>query len=125
MKDGRVLATFGTPGLDVQPQAMVQFLVNVIDFGMDPQAAIEAPRVATGSFPHSSFPHPYFPGRVYAEGRISRDVLDELSRRGHQIEEWPDWMPLAGALCAAVVDHENDSITGAADPRRVGYAIAW
>jgi len=125
LKDGHVAAVYGTPGLDVQPQAMVQFLINVIDFGMDPQSAIETPRVATASFPHSSHPHPYFPGVVQAEGRISNEILNELMRRGHQVERWPDWMPRAGSLCAVVVDHESGALTGAADPRRVGYASAW
>ena len=71
MKDGKLAMVFGTPGLDVQPQAMVQLLVNTIDFGMDPQAAIEAPRVATYNFPASSHPHAYEPGKLCAEGRIA------------------------------------------------------
>lgn len=125
MRDGQVIAPFGTPGNDVQPQAMVQFVVNLIDFGMDPQAAVEAPRIATFSFPRSTHPHPYSPGLFNAEARISDDVLTDLAGRGHQVEPWPAWAAPAGSLTAVVVDHETGTITGAADPRRVAYAAGW
>lgn len=125
MKDGRVFAPYGTPGNDVQPQAMVQLVVDLIDFGMDPQAAVEAPRVATFSYPRSSHPHPYSPGLLNAEGRLPKDVLAELARRGHRVEAWPDWEPRAGSLCTVVIDQEQGLRTGAADPRRLAYAIGW
>ena len=60
---------------------MVQLLVNTIDFGMDPQAAIEAPRVATYNFPASSHPHAYEPGKLCAEGRIPAGTLSGSRRR--------------------------------------------
>jgi gamma-glutamyltranspeptidase/glutathione hydrolase len=125
MKDGRLFAPYGTPGNDVQPQAMVQLLVNMVDFGMDPQAAVEAPRVASFNYPRSSSPHPYSPGLVNAESRISANVLSELDHMGHRIEAWSDWEARAGSLCTVVVDHERGMLTGAADPRRMAYAIGW
>ncbi len=125
MRDGHLFAPYGTPGNDVQPQAMVQFAVNVIDFGLDPQAAIEAPRVSTYGFPQTTHPHPYTPGLVRAEGRIPDDVLAELARRGHRVERWPDFSALAGSLCSIVVDRRHGTLTGGADPRRVAYAMGW
>lgn len=125
MRDGKVVAPYGTPGGDVQPQAMVQFLVNLIDFGMDPQAAIEAPRVATYSFPDSFHPHTYAPGLVKAEERIPDEVLTELERRGHRVERWGEFVRAAGSLCAVVVDEGAGALLGAADPRRSGYAMGW
>jgi gamma-glutamyltranspeptidase/glutathione hydrolase len=125
MRDGKVFAPYGTPGNDVQPQAMVQLAVNLIDFGLDPQAAIEAPRVASYGFPQSSHPHPYIPGLVSAEGRLPDAVLAELARRGHRVERWPDWSARAGSLCTIVVDSENGALTAGADPRRVAYAMGW
>ncbi len=86
MRDGKVISPYGTPGGDVQPQAMVQFVVNLIDFGMDPQAALEAPRVPPSTSPNRFYPFPYRPGLVLAEGRLSDDVLEELRSRGHLIE---------------------------------------
>src|SRR5262249_26280332 len=125
MRDGKVFAPYGTPGLDVQPQAMVQVAVNLIDFGLDAQAALEAPRVATFSFPLSSHPHAYTPGVVRAEARIARPVLEELARRGHRVELWPEWEPRAGSVCTVVADQERSVLVGGADPRRNAYAIGW
>lgn len=125
MKDGKVFAPYGTPGSDVQPQAMVQLAVNLIDFGMDPQAAVEAPRIASYSYPRSDHPHPYAPGQLNAEPRIPDDVLTELERRGHKLERWPIWTPRAGSLCTIVVDRENEMLIGGADPRRISYAMGW
>jgi gamma-glutamyltranspeptidase/glutathione hydrolase len=125
MRGDRVFAPYGTPGGDVQPQAMVQLATSLIDFGMDPQAAIEAPRVASYSFPESFYPFTYRPGLVMAEARIPGDVLDDLRRRGHDIELWPEWSAAAGALCTVVVDEANGALLGAADPRRMAYAMGW
>ena len=125
MKDGHVAMVYGTPGLDVQPQAMVQFLLNVLDYGLGVQEAIEAPRVATYSFPASSHPHPYHPGLLRAEARIPAEVRSELARMGHRVEAWPEWMPKAGALCAALLDPGERVLAGGADPRRVAYAVGW
>ncbi len=125
MKEGKLFAPYGTPGNDVQPQAMVQLAVNLIDFGLDPQAAIEAPRVASYGFPQTTHPHPYLPGVVRAEERLPEPVLAELARRGHTVERWPEWSALAGSLCTIVVDEQHGTLTGGADPRRVAYAMGW
>jgi gamma-glutamyltranspeptidase/glutathione hydrolase len=125
MKDGRAFAPYGTPGHDVQPQAMVQMLLNIIDYGMDPQEAVEAPRVATYSFPMSVHPHPHSPGVVRAEARIPEMTIDLLGRLGHKMEPWPEWTPKAGALCTIILDPHARILTGAADPRRLAYAIGW
>jgi gamma-glutamyltranspeptidase/glutathione hydrolase len=125
MRGDRVFAPYGTPGGDVQPQAMVQLVTNLIDFGMDPQAAIEAPRLASYSFPESFYPFPYRPGLVLAESRIPGAVIEELRRRGHNVELWPEWSAAAGALCTIVVDEANRALLGAADPRRTAYAMGW
>ncbi|HEY7036153.1 MAG TPA: gamma-glutamyltransferase family protein [Thermomicrobiales bacterium] len=125
MRDGRVVSPYGTPGGDAQPQAMVQFVVNLIDFGMDPQAAIEAPRVTSFSFPNSFHPHAYLPDLVMAEARIPAAVLDDLRQRGHDVQLWPEWSAISGSLSAVVVDRVHGTLLGAADPRRVAYALGW
>ncbi len=125
LRDGNLFAPYGTPGNDTQPQAMVQFVVNLLDHRMNPQEAVESPRVATYSFPRSSHPHPYTPGLAYAESRISRPVIEELRRRGHAIQMWPDLAAPAGSLCSIVIDSATGFLTGAADPRRLAYAIGW
>jgi len=123
LKDGRLVMPYGTPGNDVQPQAMVQFLVNVIDYGMDVQQAVEAPRCATFSFPRSSDPHPYYRGLAYLESRAPSDVAQKLVALGHDLRSWPEWTGTAGTLSAARMDADTGVLHGAADPRRVAYAI--
>jgi gamma-glutamyltranspeptidase/glutathione hydrolase len=118
------LMPFGTPGGDVQIQAMLQVLLNVLHFGMDLQSAIEAPRVASYSFPSSFAPFEYFPGRLAVEARIEPRARDALAARGHQIKDWPDWTWLAGSVEAVLTDPETGLIAAGADPRRPAYAIA-
>lgn len=123
LKDGRLVMPYGTPGNDMQPQAMVQFLVNLIDYGMNPQQAIDAPRCATFSFPRSSDPHPYTPGLCHLEARIEPSIAESLLRMGHQLRMWPEWAKAAGSLGTIRVDHEHGVLHGAADPRRLAYAM--
>ena len=115
---------FGTPGGDVQTQAMLQVLLNILQFGMEPQDAIEAPRVASYSFPSSFAPFEYFPGRLAVEGRIDQATRDALAARGHEIRDWPDWTWLAGSVEAIVSNPETGMLAAGADPRRPAYAIA-
>jgi gamma-glutamyltranspeptidase/glutathione hydrolase len=116
---------FGTPGGDVQAQAMLQVFLNINVFGMAPQDAIEAPRFANYSYPGSFEPHPYFPGRLQIESRIERAVGDELAQRGHDVHWWDDYIWKAGAVCAIVADHKNGVLHGGADPRRPAYVLGW
>ena len=122
---GRFVMPFGTPGGDVQVQAMLQTLLNVVVFGMNPQAAVEAPRFATRDFSDSFEPHTRIPDRLNLEGRISVETLDALAARGHDVQAWPDWTWVAGAMCAVYQNLERGIIEGAADPRRPAYAAGW
>ena len=123
MRDGKPLMPFGTPGGDVQPQSMVQLFLNVVEFGMDVQQAVEAPRFSTWSFPNSFWPHAYHPGLVGVEGRMDSQVVAELSRMGHRVEVWDDFTPRMGCLCGVKVDQERGGLSGGADPRRDGYTM--
>ena len=86
----------GTPGGDVQPQALAQVLLNIEVFGMNPQHAVEAPRFASYSFPDSFEPHAYSPGLLYVENRIASSVRDGLTSRGHDVVDWPDFVVASG-----------------------------
>ena len=124
-KNGKVLMPFGTPGGDVQPQSMLQVFLNVNVFGMDAQAAIEAPRFANYSFPGSFEPHKYYPGRLYLEGRIPAAAGDVLKQLGHKVHWWDDYTWLAGAPYTIVVDQKTGMLHGGADPRRPAYVLGW
>jgi gamma-glutamyltranspeptidase/glutathione hydrolase len=116
---------FGTPGGDVQTQAMLQVFLNICVFGMAPQAAIEAPRFASYSFPSSFEPHAYHPGRLNLERRIADATGAALQAKGHKVEWWPDWTWLAGSVCAIHADQRNGLLSAGADPRRPSYAVGW
>jgi gamma-glutamyltranspeptidase/glutathione hydrolase len=115
----------GSPGGDVQAQAMLQALLNMRVFGMSPQEAVEAPRAVTYSFPESFEPHAYRPGLVTLEGRISGATGDVLSALGHRVEWWPDLEQQAGSVCLIDADRRSRLLAGAADPRRAAYALGW
>ena len=114
---------FGTPGGDVQTQAMLQVLLNVTQFGMGTQDAIEAPRFATHSFPNSFEPHEEYPGRLVVEGRIPDSVTRELVARGHDVERAADFTSGMGGVCAIDLDVESGIMKGGADPRRMSRAM--
>jgi gamma-glutamyltranspeptidase/glutathione hydrolase len=125
LRGDRLFMPFGTPGGDVQPQAMLQVFLNIVVFGMDVQQALEAPRFSTYNFPGSFEPHPYLPGLVALEARVSGAVGAALARLGHRVHWWEDWTWLAGAACAIVVDPESGVLRGGADPRRPAYCLGW
>jgi gamma-glutamyltranspeptidase/glutathione hydrolase len=116
---------FGTPGADVQVSAMAQFLLNMLDFGMDPQEAAEAPRLATYSMPITADPHPYRPNLLRLEARVGQEAFDGLAACGHDVQPWEDWHPSAGSVCGIWIDRETGTLTAGADPRRVAYALGW
>ena len=118
-----LLMPFGTPGGDMQVQAMLQTLLNVHAFGMDPQQAVEAPRFGSYSFPNSFEPHVYLPGRLNLEGGIHPETGEALSGLGHDVEWWPLRTRSAGAVCMILADRQRGTLTGGADPRRPSYAL--
>ena len=120
-KGGKVYMPFGTPGGDVQPQAMLQVFLNVNVFGMDPQTAIEAPRFANYSYPGSFEPHPYFPGFAALESRAGE--VTSAQAIGHKVERWEDWTGPAGAPSTIAARPAERILHGGADPRRVASAL--
>lgn len=118
------MIAFGTPGGDVQTQAMAQVLLNVAVHGMDVQAAIDAPRFASYSFPSSFEPHDDHPGLLKLEDRLSKETAAELEKLGHKVEWWPDFTWLAGAVCMIVAERDTGLRMAGADPRRHSAAAA-
>ena len=123
MKDGELYMVIGSPGGDEQPTRIAQSLLNHIDFGMNVQEAIEAPRWSTTSFPASEFPHTMYPGNMAVESRIPESVRADLSARGHNVEVKGPWM--MNATSAIVIDPVTGVLSAGADPRGDNYALAW
>ena len=125
VRDGKLYMAFGTPGGDQQQQAMLQVFLNIREFGMEVQEAIEKPRFGNFSYPNSFAPHQYLPGRLCIEKAIDQAFGSKLRAMGHDIEVWQHNAPTAGAVCAILRDDETGLLHAGADPRREGTAAAW
>lgn len=125
LRDGELALVFGTPGGDQQPQGMVQFFLNMAEFGMAPQEAVEQARVGSLSFPNSFWPHEYLPGVLAVESRLPAPVQQELAALGHSVQRWGQWEPRFGHVCAIQRDPATGTLRGAADPRFNTAAIGW
>lgn len=126
---GQPWLSFGTPGGDQQDQWTLQFFLNLVDFGMSVQEAIEAPRFSTAHFPSTFYPHNARPGVLRVEERIDPAVRAELSARGHQVEVRPPWCE--GHVLGIRFDPARRLLEGGADPRgqmavvMPAQAIGW
>ena len=125
MRKGEFLMPFGSPGGDLQPQGMLQALVNHLVFGMDIQQAVEAPRFITRNFPDSFEPHTYYPGRLDLEQAIGQPTGDALGAIGHKVNWLSDLSLRTASVCAVSADLKGGKLYGAADPRRTGRAMGW
>jgi gamma-glutamyltranspeptidase/glutathione hydrolase len=123
LKDGKPLLVTGSPGGDDQCMRTMQTLLNIVEFGMNMQQAIEAPRWGTRSFPASPFPHTMYPGDLSLEGRIAEPVRAELEHRGHKVTMKGPWSMNESA--GILIDYETGTVTAGADPRTSALALAW
>ena len=114
-KNGEPVIAMSTPGGDNQDQAMLQVLLNIIDFGMSPQEAVEAPRFQTEHFYSSFAGHDFNPGKLAIEGRIARATADKLTSLGHRVTVTADW---SNSSAPTVIWRDNGVLHGGADPRR-------
>jgi gamma-glutamyltranspeptidase/glutathione hydrolase len=105
--------SIGTPGSYGILQTTPQIMLNVLQFGMNIQEAIEAPRIRV-----------HRDRRVDAENRIDREVIAALIARGHQINVIEDWSSMVGGSQGIFRDLASGVLQGGADPRRDGYVIA-
>jgi gamma-glutamyltranspeptidase/glutathione hydrolase len=125
MRRGKLLMPLGAPGGDLQPQAMLQVLLNHTVFGMSIQEAVEAPRFVTHSFPGSFEPHPYHPRRLDLESGVGASTGEALAALGHDVQWLPDLSIATAGVCAIVADRETGILYGGADPRRAARAMGW
>ena len=123
LKNGKLAIVFGTPGGETQGQTELQMLVNLIDFHLPVQQAIEAPR-----FELEAKPNFYKPGSavtVFIEDRVPRASLQTLESWGHHLNPTGDFTASVGGMQAIVIDQQNGTMLGGGDPRRTGYAVGW
>ena len=120
-KDGKLQLIVGSPGSFGILQSVPQVAMNVIDFGMNIQDAISAPRFRwkdeLGSVPAKE---------IIMETRIPADVIKTLKTMGYIIDtSLGDWSMTVGGAQGITIDHNTGWIMGGADPRRNGYAVGW
>ena len=124
LKDGKPFMAWGTPGGDAQDQINLQFFLNVVEFGMDIQSALDAPLIQILDFPPSFFPRDARPGTMLVETRLGGEVIESLEAMGHKVRPAGDWA--IGDATAIRIDPERGVFFGAAGPRRdKSYALAW
>ena len=121
LRDGEPYLAFGTPGGDQQDQWTLAFLLAHNRFGLDLQAAIDAPAFHTGHFPSSFYPHAASPRSLHLESRFGDPVIAQLRSRGHDLTVSAPWS--LGRVSA--VGREPDGMLKAAANARgmQGYAV--
>jgi gamma-glutamyltranspeptidase len=119
-RDGQLWQVLGCMGADGQPQIHAQTYTGLIDFGLDIQQAVEAPRWLSGRF---ALGEPR--DLLNIEGRFDAQALKELEKRGHVLNRWPNFEELAGHCHGITLDSVSGMRLGGADPRSDGAAIGY
>src|SRR5262249_53348825 len=120
LREGALHGVGGTPGGDMQPQWNAQVITNLVDFGMDPQAAVSAPRWVSfpGTDPETIAAAP----EVRLESRFDPELAAGLEARGHRPVVGAPW----GGGCAQVILRRPDGVlVGGTDPRPGGVALGY
>jgi gamma-glutamyltranspeptidase / glutathione hydrolase len=122
LKDGKPYIVFGTPGADTQPQAQLQFFLNVVEFGMSVQQALEQPAVISSSFRSSYYPHSV-EGKLQVPASLPRHVVDELAALGHAVDVRN--ARGVGSVKAIIVHPRTGVLMGGVSPTRDSYVMGW
>jgi gamma-glutamyltranspeptidase/glutathione hydrolase len=109
MEEGRAVMPFGVMGAHFQPTGHAHLLTNVVDFGMDPQEALDSPRAF-----HDA-------GELVLESGITEDVAAQLSAMGHSVVRGG---PHGGGQVIQI-DWQRGALLGASDPRKDGCALGY
>lgn len=124
LRNGQPWLAFSTPGGDSQDQTLLQVFLNMVDFGMNPQEAVEAPRFNSLAMYSSFDDHSDQPLALQVEKRLPAETLAALRERGHKLIEQGEW---SNPTSPTVVefDARTGVIKAGADVRGHRYAIAW
>jgi gamma-glutamyltranspeptidase/glutathione hydrolase len=130
MKNGKPFLAWNTPGGDNQSQAMLQAFLGVVEFGMNPQQAVEAPTVTSASFHDSSYPHPVA-GTLTMPKILADQIGAALSAKGHKVVATALQKPYtqqpsgAGAVKMVLIDPRTGLFAGAVSPAKDDYVMGW
>ena len=130
LKDSKPIMAWNTPGGDNQPQSMLQAFLNVVEFGMNPQLAVEQPTVLTSNFHTSNYPQPVG-DRLSVPELLAGRIGDELRAKGHKLEVTRMQRPYsqqpagAGAVKMVWIHPKSGVMFGAVSPAKDDYAMGW
>ncbi|THF75938.1 gamma-glutamyltransferase [Cohnella fermenti] len=119
LADGKPFLLYGTQGGEGQPQTQTALLTRVVDYGMDPQAAVSAPRWVWGRTWGERTQE------LKLEARIAPEVADRLAAAGHKVRIVGEYDGIVGHAHAIRIDRETGMRTGGTDPRCDGAAFGW
>lgn len=119
LKDNKPYLVYGTMGGEGQPQTQAAIVTRIVDFGMTPQDAINAPRWLHGRTWGASS------NNLKMEGRIPNDVIHSLKLRGHDVQVIDDYSDTMGHAGAILIDANHHLLMGATDPRGDGLAAGY
>jgi len=116
LKDGKPFLAMSTPGGDLQDQTLLQVFLNMVEFNMSPQEAIESPRFDSAHMYASFDYHEFLPGKLNVERRIPQVTIDKLIAMGHRVTVVGDWANLSAPTAIRI--SADGVLHGGADPRR-------
>jgi gamma-glutamyltranspeptidase / glutathione hydrolase len=122
LKSGKPYLVFGTPGADTQPQTQLEFFLNVVEFGMGVQQALEMPTVISTSFRESRYPQ-RIDGRLIAPAALPNEVRERLAELGHKLDVRDDRG--VGAVKAIMIHPQTKVLMGGVSPARDSYVVGW
>ena len=122
MKDGQPWMAFSVQGGDSQDQNLLQYLLNVVEFGMTPQRAVEAPNMNSFQMRNSFQDHSPQPGRMLLASSYPAALRAELQRMGYTLQFSER---TSGPITAIWFDRVHGTMWGAASNHGEDYGIAW
>lgn len=122
LKDGKPWLAFAVQGGDTQDQNLLQFFLNVVEFGMTVQEAAEGPNITSYQMRSSFGEHESQPGRVTVHASTPEWVRAELRRMGYKVEAEER---TSGPINAILLDHEHGTFWGGSSDHGEDYGIGW
>jgi gamma-glutamyltranspeptidase/glutathione hydrolase len=122
VRDGKPWLAFAVQGGDSQDQNLLQFFLNVVDFGMTPQVASEAANMNSFQLRDSFGDHAISPGRMLLDDEVPRWVRRDLISRGYKLEFSPR---TSGPITAIEVDRQHGTFWGGVSNHGEDHGIAW
>jgi gamma-glutamyltranspeptidase/glutathione hydrolase len=122
LRDGKPWLVFGTPGSDTQPQTQLQFFLNVAEFGMQVQQALEQPAIISNSFRDSYAPHA-IKGELIFPATIDPRVREAMAAKGHKLDVRD--ARGVGSVKGILIDPRTGMLMGGVSPSGDSYVMAW